>query len=1092
MKDNQKQIYTIATAHLDTSWLWTFEKTIAEYLPRTVYDNVKLFEKYPDYKFNFEGSYRYELLEEYYPDLFKKVKEYVAKGQWNPCGSCYENGDVNTPSPEALWRNILYGNSYFEDTFGKPTTDIFLPDCFGFGKALPSVAAHAGLTGFSTAKLTWGCGEDIPFDIGRWKGIDGNEVFAAIKPGAYTTSFSSVRNNAKIQKKLKTNKANYGLDSTFVYHGTGDRGGAPAELSVKTVMQEMKKNAKSDTIVRSASTQEFFSDLSALPQHEKDMLPTFDGEFLLTEHGVGSYTSRTASKRWNRRCELLADAAERNTSAAFSLGLCNYPQDTFDRAWKRVIAHQFHDDITGTSFQECYRRNWNDYVQSMNVFSDEYTSAVQVLANEMDTSFAKGYPVVVSNPVQCIADRVQTVCARIPNPKKADFARVFDSDGKEVYAQIAERSNGFISVLFSAKVPSNGLRVYDIQLGDKDCRIESNPIKVTADTLENERYFVRLNQNGDIERVFDKALKKELLSAPVRIALHDDVNSKMWPAWEIKWEDLRSPAVAYANKPEIRITGFGPARGSVEITRTIGNSVFRQTLSLDAHGGFLKVENETDWQHEASFCKIEFPLANKNAFAEYDTGIGTAKRATNTQRLFEVPAQRFAGIRDTESDFCIAVLSDSRCGWDKPDENTLRLTCVHTPLSAYRWECSQHLMDFGLNRYNFGIFGCDTGIQQAADEFCQPMHTFVTNAHSGNFGTVFSFARLNNDTVRISCIKKAHKSDSIIVRMVETQGIQQKDLCLSFCTQIQSAALVNGCEKHLKDVDVTDGNIHFEMNANEIKTFSLQLEKQFNEPPIASSALQLPYNAVAVTDNDNRAKSTLPSGISVPKEILPDEILRANKVFRMQKDGYSAVQCAGQIIELPDGCETVSFLLTSLNGDSKAVFKVGDTEKLITVCDHAELVGTWDLIAMGETGYIKSQPLGFTATHTHYAEGDMIAKQFYLFKADIATFGVKTITLPDNKNILIFAASTDNGKNCLFAADDHFDRLTKRPYKYLLSERAVKKTAPNKLESRVMNLYEREKVFYGNFGFGAMALERAQLYYSVKSILNPEKKDKEQ
>ena len=1087
MKHTQKRIYTIATAHLDTSWLWSFEKTVSEYLPRTVCDNVKLFEKYPDYKFNFEGSYRYELLEEYYPELFEQVKYYAAKGQWNPCGSCYENGDVNTPSPEALWRNILYGNSYFEDTFGKPTTDIFLPDCFGFGKALPSVAAHAGLTGFSTAKLTWGCGVDIPFETGRWIAKDGKEIFAELKPGAYTTSFSAVRNNIKLQKKIKENKANCGLDFTFAYHGTGDRGGAPAALSVKSVIEAMKKNGKSDTAVLSASTQEFFADLEALP---KDMLPSFDGEFLLTEHGVGSYTSRTVSKRWNRRSELLADAAERNVSAAYALGLCDYPQDSLDRAWKRVIAHQFHDDITGTSFQECYKRNWNDYVQSMNVFSDEYTSAVQVLSNELDTSFAKGFPVVVSNPVQCTGERTQTVSARIPNIGNADFARVFDAHGKEVYAQIAERNNSFITVLFSASVPSNGLKVYDVQLGEEGCKIENNPIKVTANTLENERYFIKLNKNGDIESVFDKDLKKELLSAPIRIALHDDVHTKMWPAWEIKWKDINSPAVAYADKPEIRITASGPARGSLEITKTVGNSVFRQTLSLDAHGVFLQAENETDWQHEATLCKIEFPLAHKNAFAQYDIGIGTVKRATNTQRLFEVPAQRWAGIRDTDSDLCIAVLSDSRCGWDKPNENTLRLTCMHTPLSAYRWECSQHLMDFGLNRYNFGIYAGDENIQQAADEFCQPMHTFVTNSHKGRLGTSFSFADINSNSVRISCIKKAHKDDEIIIRLIETKGTAKEDICLSFCAPVEKATQVNGCEKFINCCTVTDGKLHFSMQANEIKTFSVRLQKPITKQSIVSSALPLPYNAVAITDNDNRKKSTLPKGISLPKEILPDEILRANKIFKFQKDGFSAVQCAGQIIELPEGNENISFLLTSLCGDTKAVFKVGEAEKCLTVCDHAEHIGIWDLIALGETGYIKQQPLGFTATHTHSPDEDMIAKQFYLFKADIPTSGAKTITLPENENILIFAAATDNNKNYLFAADDHFDTLTKRPDKYLLSKRAIKKAAPNKLEGKVMNLYEREKVFYSNFGISAMAVERAQLYYAVKSVLNPEKKQK--
>ena len=65
----KKKIYTVATSHLDTVWSWDFETTVSQYIYNTLVDNFKLFEKYPSYKFSFEGSYRYELMEEYYPCL---------------------------------------------------------------------------------------------------------------------------------------------------------------------------------------------------------------------------------------------------------------------------------------------------------------------------------------------------------------------------------------------------------------------------------------------------------------------------------------------------------------------------------------------------------------------------------------------------------------------------------------------------------------------------------------------------------------------------------------------------------------------------------------------------------------------------------------------------------------------------------------------------------------------------------------------------------------------------------------------------------------------------------------------------------------
>src|SRR5438309_1426645 len=61
------RLYVVATAHLDTQWLWTIQDTIRESIRPTMADNFALFEKYPDYVFNFEGAFRYMLMKEYYP-----------------------------------------------------------------------------------------------------------------------------------------------------------------------------------------------------------------------------------------------------------------------------------------------------------------------------------------------------------------------------------------------------------------------------------------------------------------------------------------------------------------------------------------------------------------------------------------------------------------------------------------------------------------------------------------------------------------------------------------------------------------------------------------------------------------------------------------------------------------------------------------------------------------------------------------------------------------------------------------------------------------------------------------------------------------
>ncbi len=69
--------------------------SISDYIPNTLHDNFALFEKYPDYIFNFSGSNRYKMIKEYYPADYERLKQYVAQGRWFPCGSSVEECDVN-------------------------------------------------------------------------------------------------------------------------------------------------------------------------------------------------------------------------------------------------------------------------------------------------------------------------------------------------------------------------------------------------------------------------------------------------------------------------------------------------------------------------------------------------------------------------------------------------------------------------------------------------------------------------------------------------------------------------------------------------------------------------------------------------------------------------------------------------------------------------------------------------------------------------------------------------------------------------------------------------------------------------------------
>lgn len=1079
MNKSKPKIYTIATAHLDTSWLWTLEQTIEEYIPDTLRRNFELLEKYPEYKFNFEGSYRYELIKEYFPDEYEKLKKYISSGRWNPCGACYENGDVNIPSPEALIRNILYGNGFFKKEFSVESNDIFLPDCFGFGKALPSIAAHSGLKGFSTGKLFWGSSVPIPFDTGKWTGADGNGIYAALMPFSYTTVFGKMNKSKRILEKLENSKNKNLPQITFAYHGIGDRGGSPHKSSVKNVVAAQRKNSVSDIEVYSSTTKDFFNML----EKEKSELPVYDGEFLLTAHGTGSYTSRTVTKRWNRRCELLADAAERFSCAAFANGFSEYPQYGLDCAWKKVIAHQFHDDITGTSFEKCYKRSHNDYVQAMNTFSQEYTAACKSLAKNLDTSFCKGTPVIVSNPLQNESSRKEAVKVTLKN--NAEYFSVFDKNGLEVPSQVKNADDGKKEVTFIADVLSCGLAVYDLRESVSPCKTET-ALTVTENTIENRYLCVKIDKNGDISSVFDKELNRELLCKPIKLALYNNTHSFDWPAWEVKYEDLCQKPYMFAGNPVINIKDNGPALCSLEITRTANQSTFRQIVSLDAQSKYVSVYNETDWREEASLLKAEFGFAAKNDYANYDIGIGYTKRGTNTEKLYEVPAQKWADITDESESFGVSVFSDSRAGWDKPDNSTLRLTLIHTPMANYRWECSQHVMDMGLNRYSFAVAGHGgnpENISAYADAFCQPMHTFITNKHSGILGNEYSFVKLNSDKVRITAVKKAQEYDEIILRVAECSGNDLEGIEAEFFCPISDAYEIRGDEVRLKKAQLNGNKLQFDINHNGIKSFALVFDRA-KEKNTQEECLSLNFNAVGITSDSNRVDSTLKDGISLPRELMPEKLLFAGVNYSFSSKNNNCLVCDGSEISAGDGYKSLHLLLASLDGDKKVKFECGKNIVETTVPDCFEALGHWDFMQSSETGYIKPVPQALTLTHTHCKNNNLTAKQFYVFHAEIPLNGENKIKLPVDENVVIFAATAVKDGSYFINGDAHFDKLRKREFDYHFSDYAVKRMNPNTIERILDKFLDRTytiNIKAGEF-YNKYALN--ELYFILRNISN--------
>src|SRR5262249_25554008 len=244
-----------------------------------------------------------------------------------------------------------------------------------------------------------------------------------------------------------------------------------------------------------------------------DRMPRYKGDLELINHSAGSITSEAYQKRWMRKNELLADAAEKASIAASWLGARPYPLQRLNDAWTLVMGGQFHDILPGTATPKSFEYAWNDDIVAMNQFASVLSSATDGVSSALDTQ-VQGTPVVVYNPLNVEREDVVEASLHFQSGTPRGV-RVTGPNGREVPAQLAGEKDGATKVIFLAKVPSVGYAVYDVQPGEAPAA--GPELKASESSLENARYTLKLDQNGDVSSIFDKKLNNELLSSPIRL-----------------------------------------------------------------------------------------------------------------------------------------------------------------------------------------------------------------------------------------------------------------------------------------------------------------------------------------------------------------------------------------------------------------------------------------------------------------------------------------------------------------------------------------------------------------------------------------------
>lgn len=791
----------IGHTHIDVAWLWTVAQT-REKVARSFSTVLKYMEEYPEYKFMSSQPALYQFLKERYPETYEKIKERVKEGRWEPEGGMWVEADCNLTSGESLVRQFLYGKKFLKDEFGIDSRILWLPDVFGYSGALPQIMKKSGIKYFMTTKLAWNQINKVPYDTMMWRGIDGSEIFTHLittlgvgqsEADFFTTYNGMLHPDAILGGWHRYQNKDINNDILIAF-GYGDGGGGPTREMLET-SKRMEKGIRGIPKVRQEFAGNYFEELEERVEGNKS-LPVWEGE-LYFEYHRGTYTSMGRNKRSNRKCEqLLMDAELLEVLTGTS------EKEEMDKIWRTVLLNQFHDILPGSSIAEVYEVTKKEYAEIESRLAEMIAEKLNLL---MDGGQDK---ISVFNTLGF--DRNDVVSLG-----DCHAAALTDESGK-IYP-VQETAQG--AVAYITDIPAKGGKT--LQLLDT-VKEEASRIQITENGIETPFYRISIDENGLFTSIYDKECDREVLKAGEKgnlLRMYED-KPMHYDCWDI--DMYYSEKYWDAEKADkIQWTEEGPVRATLEIQRTISNSVIKQEIHFYADSRRIDFSTWVDWKEHQHLLKVHFPVNIHSDEATFEVQFGNLKRKIhgNTswdEARFESCGQKWMDI--SEGHYGVSLLNDCKYGYSAKDSN-IALTLIKSGIDPNKTaDQEEHVFTYAL--YPHKEMWSAAGTVQEAYKLNQP--AYATKGELKNTGK--SFISTDKDNIIIETVKPAENGDGMIVRLYDCENSLTKATLTFAEGMLESVEECNLMEEKEADIEACGNSFTVSVKPYEIKTYRVRLK----------------------------------------------------------------------------------------------------------------------------------------------------------------------------------------------------------------------------------------------------------------------------
>lgn len=851
-------VHYVAHAHIDMNWLWDYPETV-----RTCYRTFgtmnDLMDEFPEFKFTQSQGSTYAMVKEHGSELYKKLKDRVREGRWEPAVNTWVEGVKNLESGEAQVRQLLHANLFTKKEFGMGYQEEEVdwePDIFGVPLTTPKILQNGGVKYLYLCRTGGKIQPDYALGKYRrfprlfwWESPDGSRILVF---NDERLSYQGRVDPEQINEVLKFENET-GLKDYMIVYGLGDHGGGPTRRDLKKInrMQRWPIFPK----IKFAFAQDFFKRIS---ENAKD-LPVVKEELNFVGRGV--YSAGSKIKQSNRIMEETLPVTESLSLIAEQISDFEYPKEKLSEAWKGLLFNQHHDILHGSGIPETSNHAMGNFQEVEAATSMIRNRALDAMVKKSDRNDREAH-ITVFNPLSWKrSDRVELV---VYDPPSTEELMLVNGEGTEVPVQVLETPESvkgklkrgeydlanlpepstllhdaihrlnFVKICFTAEdVPAFGFKTFKLRKGNPDkSKVDAGIIRGGV-FLENEFYRVEIDEgSGALVSLYDKIADEEFVPPDKKMGL---LKVEYESSRKLEEQDAGSAwirgnivdEIKIDKKGKIEIMENGPVRASALYRNQCDGFEFSLKISLQREMPRISWDLDLDWfelgdsEGHVPALAIEFPVKVDEAKHVYDIPFGNVSRPANGM---DVPALRWAALIDPGTGKGITISNDTTYGFRGKD-NKLLLTLIR----------SSHQPDpfpeIGRRNLNYSIWphagewAPSSSVREGL-EFNRPLVPCQGLRKGASFPLSESFLKVEPNHVVITALKQEEEGDDIVLRLYETDGDECK-ATLESAWPIQDFEELNFLEVPVKadpETELMSKNmIKVKMKPQEVKTLKLIL-----------------------------------------------------------------------------------------------------------------------------------------------------------------------------------------------------------------------------------------------------------------------------